>query len=149
VETYHNKTGKVRNIYRSCNNCCSTKALLHYIHYIIITYCEYGFVALAIQHAMQRRHIVICGLSGSTIFFPHYLINGTILEKKSYWKQNVCFDFLCNFWNIYHSKKNWARYNQMCILVNCLVFIIERECVHCAVRTGASNRTAYFSPFKC
>ena len=27
---------------------------------------------------MRMRHIVICGLSGSTIFFPHYLINGTI-----------------------------------------------------------------------
>ena len=24
------------------------------------------------------RHIVICGLSGSKIFFPHYLMNGTI-----------------------------------------------------------------------
>ena len=30
---------------------------------------------------MRMRHIVVCGLSGSTIFF-HFLINGTILEKK-------------------------------------------------------------------
>ena len=30
--------------------------------------------------------------------FPHYLINGPIFEKKkSYWTQNVCFDFLYNF----------------------------------------------------
>jgi hypothetical protein len=29
---------------------------------------------------------------------PHDLINGTIFEKKkSYWTQNVCFDFLYNF----------------------------------------------------
>jgi len=28
------------------------------------------------------RHIVICGLPGSTILFPHYLIKGTILEKQ-------------------------------------------------------------------
>jgi hypothetical protein len=27
---------------------------------------------------MRMRHIVKRGLSGSTIFFPHYLINGTI-----------------------------------------------------------------------
>jgi hypothetical protein len=26
-------------------------------------------------------YIVICGLSGCTIFFPHYLVNGTILRK--------------------------------------------------------------------
>jgi hypothetical protein len=39
------------------------------------------FVALSIQNAMRLRQIVICGLPRSTIF-PHYLIKGTILEKK-------------------------------------------------------------------
>jgi hypothetical protein len=39
-------------------------------------------VALVIQHAMRMRHIAICGLPRSTIFFTHYLLNGRIFEKK-------------------------------------------------------------------
>jgi len=42
------------------------------------------FVALGIQSAMCMRHIVICGLSGCTIFFPNFLINGTIFGGKGY-----------------------------------------------------------------
>ena len=40
------------------------------------------FVALDIQYAMRMRHTVICGLLYN--MFPHYLIKGTILEKKNY-----------------------------------------------------------------
>jgi hypothetical protein len=36
---------------------------------ISITYSECVFVAVVIQHAMRRSHIVVCGLSGCTIFF--------------------------------------------------------------------------------
>jgi hypothetical protein len=50
---------------RSCNLCCSGKA-------IIITYSECVFIALGIQHATRMRHIVICGLPGSTVFF-HFI----------------------------------------------------------------------------
>jgi hypothetical protein len=38
-------------------------------------------VALSIQHGQRLRHIVNYGLSDSTIFFPHHLINGRILAK--------------------------------------------------------------------
>ena len=47
---------------RSYNHCCSGKA-------INITYCECVFLALGIQCAMRMRHIVICGLPRSAIYF--------------------------------------------------------------------------------
>jgi hypothetical protein len=59
-----------------CNHCCSGKA-------ITITYSECVFVALGIQFAMRMRHTVTCDLPHYNIF-PHYLINGTFLGKKSY-----------------------------------------------------------------
>ena len=32
----------------------------------------------SLRYSACMRHIVICGLPGSTIFFPHYLIHRTI-----------------------------------------------------------------------
>jgi hypothetical protein len=49
-----------------------------------ITYSECVFVALGIQHAMRVRYIVICGLSGSTVFFHIMTQNGTIFGKRIY-----------------------------------------------------------------
>jgi len=36
---------------------------------ISVAYSECALLALGIQHKMPMRRIVICGLSGSTIFF--------------------------------------------------------------------------------
>jgi hypothetical protein len=47
---------------RSRKHCCSWKAPS-------ITDSDGVFVSLVIQHAMHMLHIVICGLSGFTIFF--------------------------------------------------------------------------------
>jgi tRNA A22 N-methylase len=63
------------------------------------------FVALVIQLAIRMRRIVICGLSGSTVF---YILsqNGTFLEESNT-KQNARFVFSTTFaLNISHSKKN-------------------------------------------
>jgi len=49
-----------------------------------ITYSECVLIALGIQHAMFMHHIVICSLSGSTIFFhiisqtAHYFLGGGV-----------------------------------------------------------------------
>ena len=47
--------------------------------------------------------------------FPRFLIKGKILGEKSYWTYLI---FSTPFvWNISHSEKNLARYDQKCILV--------------------------------
>jgi len=64
-------------------------------------------VALGIHHAMRMRHIVICGLSGSTIFFHVLSKKGTIFEKKVAEHKMRVLIFSTKFArNIFHTKKN-------------------------------------------
>ena len=96
---------------RSCNHCCSGKA-------VSITYSECVSAALVTQHAMPMRHIVICDPPLSAIFFPpHFLINCTIFESKNVTEHKMCVILFFSYTNISHSKKNWARYDQKRILV--------------------------------
>ena len=87
------------------------------------------FVALGIQYEMRVRHIVICGLFVSTNIFPRCLLNNTIFEKK---KKNIelkmcALIFYTTFvWNIFHCEKNWASYDQKCVLV--FMYISRYSC---------------------
>jgi len=42
------------------------------------------FIALGIQHAMRKHHIVICGLYASSILF-HIFSQKVRCSKKGYW----------------------------------------------------------------
>jgi len=44
---------------------------------------------------MRLHHIVICGMSGTTIFF--YFISQTALFLKDVIERKICFDFSYNF----------------------------------------------------
>jgi len=69
-----------------------------------------------------NAHAPYCHLWSIWLYniLAHYLTKGTIFGgKKSYWTY-ICFDFLYDLtsvWNIYHSKKNWERYDQKCTLL--------------------------------
>ena len=75
---------------------------------VLCTVCEFVSDWLCVNspcYPAWNAHAPYCHLWPSPLYniFPLFLINGTIFErkKKSYWTQNVCFDFLYNFSEIF------------------------------------------------
>jgi hypothetical protein len=73
---------------RSYDHICSGKS-------IIFTYSEFVFVALFIRDALRMRHIIICGLSGSTKIFHIILLTARFKRKVT--KHKMSFYFLYNY----------------------------------------------------
>jgi len=65
------------------------KSSKYYIFWVCV--CSFCYPAC-------KAHAPYCHMWSTLLYntFPHYLINGTIFGK-SYWTQNVCFDFLHKF----------------------------------------------------
>jgi len=88
---------------------------------------------------MRMRHIVICGLPRCIIFYPHYLINGTVFWKNVIDYEMCVLIFSRAFvWNILHSTKSWTRYDKKCTLLKefiysycclCMCILIVRPCI--------------------
>jgi hypothetical protein len=108
-------------LYRKQDRQCTYNVTLRHVRATIVAvekqyylFRLYVFVALDIQHAMRIRHIGICGLSGCTVFFPRYLIKGTIFEKKIIIKNvtehKMCFGFIYNSGrNISHCERDMIK----------------------------------------
>jgi hypothetical protein len=74
---------------RYCNHCY--RGMQWALHKINVCICSLSYPA-------NIAHAPYCHLWPAPIYkiFPHYLINVTSFEKKSYWVQHAWFDFLYN-----------------------------------------------------
>jgi hypothetical protein len=101
----------------SYNNWCSGKA-------ISFTYFECVFLVFGNQRVMCMSHVVICGLSGCTVIFHITSYTALVPKEKKYiyiytseHKMCVLISYTNVAWKISYYWKNWASYDQICILV--------------------------------
>jgi hypothetical protein len=98
--TWRAPDGKSQCTYNvTCNHCCSGIT-------IPITYSECAFVDLGIQHAMRIRHSYLWPAQIYHIF-THYVINGTIFEKKVT-EHKMC-DLIFSTTFVLNIKLRWSK----------------------------------------
>jgi hypothetical protein len=78
------------NVITRWNHCCRLEV-------ISITYSECASVALLMQHVKHMYHTIISPVASlALMYFSTLSHEGYNFQKKSYWTQNLCFDFICN-----------------------------------------------------
>jgi hypothetical protein len=90
---------------RSCNSCCLGNATS-------IRYSYYERVSCPACTAHAPCYVVICGLSGFTIFF--HIISQTARFSETSFCAQYYVTFLYNVWNISYFKENSVGYYHKC-----------------------------------
>jgi hypothetical protein len=86
------------------------------------------------------------------LYFSHYVINGTVFEKKNILNIKCVLIFYISFvWNISHSEKNWARYYHNCAYVFMLsvrysCYILMKPAFSRKIFEKSSNRKFHENP---
>ena len=81
-----------------CNHCCSRTA-------VSVRYYECEFVAFLIHHAMCMRRIILSSVFCPAVpYFPHYVINAKIFEKKKLLKTKYIRQIV-DYRNVNHPKR--------------------------------------------
>ena len=81
-------------------------------------YCIFWVCICTLRYPAGKAHAPCCHLWPVRLYniFAHYLPNGTIFKKKMLLNIKCVLIFYTMFvWNISHSKKNEARYDQNCV----------------------------------
>jgi hypothetical protein len=73
----------------------------------------------SLRYPSCNAHAPYCHLCPVRLYniFPHYLINGTIFERKLLNTKCVLTSSTTFVWNISHSENNWTRSDEKCISV--------------------------------
>ena len=82
------------------------------------TYHIFWVCVCSLRHPSRNAHAPYCHLWPVWLYqiSPRYLIKDTIFEKKLLNIKCVSIFPTTYVWNIYHSRKKWARYDQNYIL---------------------------------
>ena len=91
-------------------------------------YYIYWECVFSLRYSAWNAHAPYCHLWPARLchIFQRYLINGKFFQKTVIEPKMCVLIFSTTFvWNIFHSKKNWVRYDQNVCWFSCDVPLIE------------------------